>query len=271
MWFPALLTVALSAPAHALDCLAVSVGSMLPTDGAIHVPVNAHPMVQIYGDSDRSRLVLLADGVEVEGATWTRLTPGDPEVWQLSDDFELAANTAYMVQAFDESVTDERWMMGEFTFTTGEATDEEAPEAIRSVVPSYTYDSDDWGPSSRFELAIEGGEDSSGVAWLLEFDDSTDFSEPEFRIRMDNPAAVAHGLCTFDDVGEWDPDRTVVRITPVDAAGNLGEPVVAAFSSEDSDELGKCGTRCSAMPVGTFGVFSMWVGLMAVGRRTREA
>lgn len=269
----ALSILSFALPAHALDCASVGMGAGLPADGAVDVPVNARPMVEIYGDGSGLEFSLESDGAAVEDAVFALVADGDPQVYQLQAPALLAADADHIVRVVDPQSVEgggEPWTVGELGFQTGSAEDLVAPEDIRGASVHFTETRDEWGGERLFSVSLRGGEDPSGTAWLLEFDTDPDFSDPTVRMRLTTPAEVRSGWCTFDSVAEWDPAETFVRVTPVDAAGNLGRPVERGPVQEpefdhclDCDKSGSCSVV--AAPIWGFG--GLIFGLLGVVRR----
>lgn len=269
-----LIALALSAsPAHALDCASVGMGASLPADGAVDVPVNARPMVELYGQGERVELTLEAGGEPVEDAVFALVADGDPQVYQLQSPAALAADADHVIRAVEADSIEgggEAWTIGEVAFRTGSAEDLEAPADISGAALHFSETEDEWGGERLFSVNLRGGEDPSGTAWLLEFDTDPEVSDPTVRMRLSAPAEVRSGLCTFDSVAEWDPAETFVRVTPVDAAGNLGEPVeVEPALGRQVDHCMDCDKSgsCSVLPAPVSGLGVLIVGLLGLARR----
>jgi hypothetical protein len=248
-------------------------GAGLPADGAVDVPVNARPMVEIYGDGSGLEFSLESDGVMVEDAVFALVADGDPQVYQLQSPALLAAGADHIVRVVDPDSVEgggEAWTVGELGFQTGSAEDVDAPEAITGAALLYSELEDEWGGERLYTVNLRGGEDPSGTAWILEFDTDPTFGDPTVRMRLTTPAEVRSGWCTFDSVAEWDPVETMVRATPVDAAGNLGRPVELAPAHEDQGTIcldcDKSGS-CSVVSAPVLGFGGLILGLLGVVRR----
>lgn len=261
----ALIAFALTPTAVALDCAPTAMGSALPADGAADVPVNARPAVTIYGDGTRVTFELEVDGAPIPDATFEALTAGDPQVWRLAGDVPLAPDAEVVVRAVDEGWDGEPFSLGEVAFRTGDHSDSEPPAPLDAVEADHHSSEGDWGPEHRYTLEVAGGDDPSGTGFLVELAADGDFDAALRRVRLDRPVEISHGLCTFDDAAELDPETTWIRVTPMDAAGNLGD---ATVSGPVDDEM-VCGTRCSAVPLASFGAWGALLALAGVVRRRR--
>ena len=257
----------LSLPAHALSCTSIQVGATLPADGAVSVPVNALPTVELYLEQplEHVQLELMTDeGVRVE-AEQVVLTGGDPLLVQLQPVETLEEDREYAIVVNEVYGSGELFRVSEVGFRTGVDVDLEPPEDadIARVRHDVALDGE-WGDVYDLRVHIDGGQDPSGAMFRIELSDDSDFSNPIERIRLASPALISHGLCTGDEAARLEVDDMWMRVTPIDVAGNTGTAAVRE-PVEDSDKEGGC-NHISASQLGWLGVL---MGLIGALRRSQ--
>lgn len=265
-----LVALLLSLPAHALDCAPVSLGNALPADGAVDVPLNAMPTIEVYGfdDFDDFELRLEDGNGDAVAAEVVELSAGDPVVVQFQPEAELGEDSDYTVVMEHFYPDGSPGEQGAVTFHTGVEVDLEAPEAVQVLrVDREVTLGGDWGNEYEVKVALEGGEDPSGSMFRVELSHSADFSETVERTRLEAPVRIFHGLCTFDAAAKRDADEMWVRVTPVDAAGNEGPSAVFEPTEDGQGKEGRC-AYVSGAQLGWMGVVVGLIG--ALRRRDRD-
>lgn len=261
------LVLALSSPAHALDCLAHGVGQMLPVDGAVAVPTNAMPVVELYGGGalEAEELVLEladADGGAVPVSVEV-VAEGDPMVVRLVPEAPLAAGAGYVLSAGFVWEWDDEGVVNQHHFVVGDGPDTTPPAPVAVVAVDEHHASGDWGP--EHDLFFETGELPEPEASVLLLGLSTpDASWDRARIGAD--PVISHAYCTFDDAAEARASELTVELVVVDLAGNRSDASVTPPAAEE----GRCGTGCAVLPASTVGWLGGLVGLVGLARRRRR-
>lgn len=254
---PLLILTALvaSTPAFALDC-AFGPSNSLPENGATDVPVNVVFRQGWAGMSAAIPFHLVVDATDeaVEG-TWAAAE--GTGVAMFTPDADLLPHTSYRV-VFEEDVGSDGGV-----FTTGEASDDVAPDApvIDSAIRDEGHDRD-WGDWRYNHVTLSADE---VLFYRVEVADNDAFSGSRFveiapwgdaeTVEMN----VGSGLCGGPI--EIDRNERHMRVQAIDMAGNLSD---ATYVLTDGGSAG-----CSSTGAAPFGLAALF-GLALVVRRRRK-
>ena len=248
-------------PAEACSCM-WGISEVFPSDGDTDVPTNARVVVQFYGEDDQTWALVDSQTGEAVPATVTLQTEEDRVHRIFTPDALLTPNHTYQIAL----AQDEGGGLDEATvhsaFTTGSATDDDAPD-----VPTFTassVDSDRRSNSSCGDSASNSWEfEGSEAALIFEVEVSTteDFASSRTLLSHYNGASAGWGGC----MSSWPElefgERLFGRVRSIDAAGNT------SAWSEPLRPSGGVASGCSSTGGGPS---PLWLfGLALLGRRRR--
>lgn len=249
------LVLAMLAPAqaHALSC-AWGPTQSFPADASNDVPINVVPVVFIDGgEASDFDVALMGDGVEFT-TEQTRVEQGSRTVLSLKPDQDLAPNTTYTLQISGPEGSE----FTDWSFTTGEASDSDAPDVPAVLSVRRERDSSEWGDTDF--AVVELTAPAEPTMYRMTITDASGATLGEVLEMGWDDAGVrrvsaGEGLCGTT----VELDGTVeVSVEAIDLAGNV--------SSASAPGTAAAGCSATTAPA-ALGLAFLGLGLLGLRRR----